>query len=363
MKLGVFCLLPQRDSGTPAPEVFANAVEQVKLAEDIGIDIAWFAEHHFSNYCLCVSPLVMAAYCAGQTTRIRLGTGVVVLPLYDPIRLIEEIATVDVMSGGRLVLGIGSGYQAYEFERFGHTLDESIDRSLEMLDMMELAFTQDTFSYDGKYYQQPPTSLSIKPLQKPMPEVYVAGMMRDERMRKRMVENRYVPLAQPRWGPASMMVDTRRDFEEMYRKYGKDDSDVPMAVLRWLNVTESEEESLSAAEALRYTYRVALACRGGYQQMDGAVHREIKAEGETSLEIMAEYAHVGSVEKITNQIAEEIETYHPSHICFSMGMGDHTRTMRSLEKLGSEIIPGVERRLGPLDAIRTGNDAAAPPTS
>ena len=100
MKLGVFCLLPQREQATPPEQVFAQTVEQVQLAEAIGLDIAWFAEHHFSNYCLCVSPLVMAAYVAPITKRIRLGSGVVVLPLYDPVRLIEEVATVDVMSGG-----------------------------------------------------------------------------------------------------------------------------------------------------------------------------------------------------------------------------------------------------------------------
>ena len=359
MKLGLFCLLQQRDPTTPPRQVIAETVEQVKLAEAIGLDIAWFAEHHFSNYCLCVSPLVMAAYCAPVTERIRLGTAVVVLPLYDPMRLIEEVATVDVMCGGRLVLGIGSGYQPFEFERFRTTLDESIDRSLEILDMMDLAYSQESFSYQGKYYQQPLTSLGIKPLQKPTPEIYIAGMLRDERVRRRLVEKRYVPLAQPRWGPPSMMVDTRRNFEQMYRDGGKDTSDVPMAVLRWLNVTDSHEESLAAADTLRYTYRVALACRGGYEEMDGHIHREVPADGEPSLEQIIEYAPIGNVDKIAAQVADEIETYRPSHICFSVAMGDHARSMRSLEKLGSEIIPKLESRLGPLDAIGTAGSVAA----
>ena len=280
-----------------------------------------------------------------------MGTAVVVLPLYDPIRLIEEIATVDVMSGGRLVLGIGSGYQPFEFERFRTTLDESIDRSLEILEMMDLAFAQETFSYDGKYYKQPPTSLGIKPIQQPTPEIYIAGMLRDERVRRRLVEKGYVPLAQPRWGPPSMMVDARRNFEEMYRECGKAASNVPMAVLRWLNITDNKDEALEAADHLRYTYRVALACRGDYQELDGSIHRELPAEGEPSLEDIIQYAPIGDVEKVTAQLAEEIETYQPSHICFSIGMGDHARSMRSLELLGSEIIPKLESRFGPLDEI------------
>lgn len=259
--------------------------------------------------------------------------------------MIEEIATVDVLSGGRLVLGIGSGYQSFEFERLRTTLDESIERSLEILDMMDLAFSQTTFSYDGKYYQQPPTSIGIKPIQQPGPEVYVAGMVRDERVRRRIVEKRYVPLAQPRWGPPSLMLDTRRNFEQMYEKYGQDSGDVPLAVLRWLNVTESHEESLEAADNLRYTYRVAFACRGGYQELDGHIHREIPAEGEPDLEDIARYALIGDVGKITDQIAEEFQTYHPDHMCFSLGMGSHARSMRTLERLGSEIMPRLQNEM------------------
>ena len=307
MKFGLFCLLGQRDPGVSSTVIFDEAVELVKLADEIGLDTAWFAEHHFSNYCLCVSPLMMATYCAPLTTNIRLGTGVVVLPLYDPIRLIEEIATVDVLSRGRLVLGIGSGYQAFEFDRFRTSLDESIDRSLETLDMMDLAFSRKSFSYDGRYYKQPPTSVGVKPIQQPSPEIFVAGMMRDERVRKRVVEKGYVPLAQPRWGPPSIMIDTRRNFEQMYEQYGKDPAEVPLAVLRWLNVTESKEETLEAADSLRYTYRVAFACRGGYQELDGHIHKEIPTDNEPDLEDIARYAQVGDVDKITAQIKEEIK--------------------------------------------------------
>ena len=351
MKLGLFCLMAQRDPSVPAAQIFEQTAEQVQLADEVGLDVAWFAEHHFSNYCICVSPLMMAAYCAPLTKRIRLGTAVVVMPLYEPIRLLEEIATVDILSGGRLVLGIGSGYQAFEFERFRTTLDESIGRSLEMLDMMDLAFSQKTFSYDGTFYQQPPTSLAVQPIQQPGPEIYIAGMLREERVRRRIVENRYVPLAQPRWGPPSMMVESRQNLEQMYEEYGADASDVPLAVLRWLNVTQSDDDAEQAADALRYTYRVALACRGGYQQLDGAVHEELPASEEPSLEDIRKFALIGDVDKIVAQISEEINAYHPSELCFSMGMGDHTRTLKSIEKLGREIIPRLEAEFGPLADI------------
>src|SRR5262249_57084156 len=95
--------------------------EQFARADWLGYCRACSAEHHFSTYCMCASPLMMVAHCAASTRNIRLGTAVVVVPLYNPERLIAEIATADAMSGGRLMLGVGAGYQPYEFERFAST--------------------------------------------------------------------------------------------------------------------------------------------------------------------------------------------------------------------------------------------------
>ena len=119
MHFGQFNLMGYRTPGTKAHELYDNAIEQVKAAEANGFEIAWFAEHHFSNYCVCPSPLMMLARLAGETKRIKLGSAVVVTPLYQPVRLISEIGMVDALTHGRLVLGVGSGYQPYEFERFG----------------------------------------------------------------------------------------------------------------------------------------------------------------------------------------------------------------------------------------------------
>src|SRR5215469_4829950 len=119
MDFGIFNLMGSRRPDKPTAQVFGEVAEQTRLADTLGYTIAWFAEHHFSNYCLCASPLMMVAHCASITQRIRLGTAVVVLPLYNPARLAAEIATADALSNGRLMLGIGAGYQPYEFERFG----------------------------------------------------------------------------------------------------------------------------------------------------------------------------------------------------------------------------------------------------
>ena len=155
MEFGIFNLMGSRTPEKPTAEVFAEVAEQTRLADELGYAIAWFAEHHFSNYCLCASPLMMVAHCASITKKIRLGTAVVVLPLYNPARLAAEIATADALSNGRLMLGVGAGYQPYEFERFGVDIKANLEMTEEFCDILDRAFSQDFFSYNGKYLSDP----------------------------------------------------------------------------------------------------------------------------------------------------------------------------------------------------------------
>src|SRR5262245_45995658 len=150
MKLGLFNLMNQRDASTSPRQVVEDTVAMVKLADEIGFDVAWFAEHHFSNYSVCPSPLMMAAYCAGMTHKIRLGAAVLVLPLYDPVRLVQEIGLLDIQSGGRAVIGIGSGYQKYEFDRFHRKLSEKVEISMELWDILEMGLSTGVIEYSGK---------------------------------------------------------------------------------------------------------------------------------------------------------------------------------------------------------------------
>src|SRR5258707_3277566 len=174
MEFGIFNLMGSRDPEKPTAEIFAEVAEQTRLADELGYAIAWFAEHHFSNYCLCASPLMIIAHCASITKKIRLGTAVVVLPLYNPARLAAEIATADALSNGRLMLGVGAGYQPYEFQRFGVDIKQNLEMTEEFSEILDLELNRDFFSYQGKHYQLPETHIPARTVQKPLP-IYVAG--------------------------------------------------------------------------------------------------------------------------------------------------------------------------------------------
>src|SRR5688500_13003452 len=149
MDIGTF-LLMQSPSGRSSEEIYARGVEQAQAAEALGFRNVWLGEHHFSTYGYLSRPLQLATYIAAKTTRLRVGTAVVVVPLHHPLIIAEEIANLDLLSGGRCDIGLGRGYQRYEFERFGLQLDSSGERWNESIDIMLKAFEGKPFSHEGK---------------------------------------------------------------------------------------------------------------------------------------------------------------------------------------------------------------------
>ncbi|MDH3688964.1 MAG: LLM class flavin-dependent oxidoreductase [Gammaproteobacteria bacterium] len=347
MKFDLFSLMQKRDETWTAGDVFDDMVDTVRLGEQIGMETAWFAEHHFNNYSLCPSPLMAAAYCAGQTSRIRLGTAVVVLPLYQPLRLLQEIGMVDVMSNGRLVVGIGSGYQDYEFQRFGVKLAENVDHTLEILDILELGLTQDEFAYTGRYYKYPATQIAIKPIQQPMPEIWVAGLMSHPKVQKRVAQSGYVPMLTPSWNPMSSLIAVRDSYRDINRSIGRDSASLPLGLMRFIHVTNSREEAIDAAERARYSSRASLSLRLDYAKFNGIYVEDSPAKNEPPIEEMVENYIIGDVEHCIEKIVKDHDVMLHSHMLCNVQLGGvpHRRVMRTMEALGNDIIPGVQKEL------------------
>src|ERR1043166_1921599 len=106
VKLGLFNLMGLYDRNTSPASVVQTSIDMVTMAEDLGFDIAWFAEHHFTNHSICPASLLMVAHCANEVAQIRLGPAVLVLPFHNPVRLVQEAAFADLLTRGRLVLGL-----------------------------------------------------------------------------------------------------------------------------------------------------------------------------------------------------------------------------------------------------------------
>ena len=352
MQFGYFNLMQVRDPAKPPKAAFQECLAQVKLAEDIGFEMAWFAEHHFSTYSVCASPMVMAAWVAGQTKKIKLAPGVLLLPLYDPVRLIQEVGMVDLMSDGRFVLGIGTGYQPYEFERFNVNLKEGGDRFVEFLDMMEQALTTGQFSYKGKYYSYPETRIATRP-ERRLPEDYIAGVLNHPVIRKHIAERNYVPLLAPAWNPITLVEKQLEDYHEVARSVGVPAEKFPFSVMRFVHVTDSKDDARAAAENFRFSTRAAVALRNNYGEFDGVTPRDIPAKDEPSIDQIVANCIIGDPHTCAEKIVAEAKKLNPIHYaCFMQaGFMSHQMASRSLERFGAEVLPLVRKALPNLDKI------------
>ncbi len=181
MKFGTFHIRQLHESERD-DRAYHQELEQIEYAEELGFDAVWLAEHHFSRYSIIPDPMVMLANMAQRTRRVRIGVAVEVLPLHNPIRLAEQIATVDILSGGRLDVGLGRGYQKGEFESLGQDLMHSRERFKEAYELLQLAWKPGQFSYTGKHFTVPPMEVYPKPLQKPHPPLWIASSGTPETM-------------------------------------------------------------------------------------------------------------------------------------------------------------------------------------
>ncbi|MSP89605.1 MAG: LLM class flavin-dependent oxidoreductase [Alphaproteobacteria bacterium] len=352
MHFGLFSLMAQRDKTTPARQIYAETVEHVKLAEQLGFEIAWFAEHHFSNYCLCPSPLTMATYLAPQTSRIKLGPAVIVAPLYEPVRMLEDIAVADVVSDGRLVLGFGSGYQEYEFQKFGVDLKNSRAIFLETLDLIEGYLAGEPLVFEGQHIRIPETYFRVRPLQK-RPDIYVAGLMNDPVTQKRIAASGYVPFFTTGWNTLDMIKETRDKVTATYAESGGKADATPFAIQQYIFITDDKQEALQAADGARYIRRVAMSMRGKYGELEGSFLKEIAVPDEPPIEEIAKRMIIGSPTDCAEKLATEFAALKPTHVSCFMAIPGMTQkqTLRSMERFAGEVLPLVEKQLGPLANI------------
>jgi alkanesulfonate monooxygenase SsuD/methylene tetrahydromethanopterin reductase-like flavin-dependent oxidoreductase (luciferase family) len=146
------------------------------LVEPLGFDSLFALEHHFTGYAMTPSPVQLLTYYAGRTKRITLGTSVIVLPWHDPIRVAEEIALLDILSGGRTIIGFGRGAASVEYQGFRIPQDEARARFVECAQIVQMALSQDSFEWNGQYYQIPRTSIRPRAMSHPERRFYASSV-------------------------------------------------------------------------------------------------------------------------------------------------------------------------------------------
>ncbi len=349
MKIGLMFLFSDL-AHLPQDQVFSEILEEIDYAEELGFDSVWVPEHHYATPGIIGNPLLLAAAISQRTKRIEIGTAATVLPFQHPLRIAEDAALIDVLSNGRFSLGVGRGWQVPEFEAF--QIDQTASKGMfnESLEIIRKAWTEEQFSYDGKYWSFKDVSVFPKPVQKPHPKIYQTVVTPSS---YEVAGSQLLPIIR---SLNFVSIDTveagTKLYEEQIQKQGKQlvDIDLPLSVK--IHVADTDEEAERDAAPNAQWFYDALS-----QFLPGAPGRPRPSSGyEEYPEDPSQVATLaaddpwawgtvhGSPETVLKQIQAYSERVFTNHWMAWMRIGQlsHEKVMRSMELFAKEVMPKLK---------------------
>jgi probable F420-dependent oxidoreductase len=221
---------------------FEATIQECERAEALGFDSVWLGEHH-NHPLLYPTPLIGLAAIASRTRRLRLGTGVLLLPLYHPLAVAEEGAMVDMISGGRLILGLGAGYAPEEFAAFGISIKERGRRLEEGASLLHRLWTEEHVSHEGRHYRVTDVTLGPRPVQQPRPPIWFAGWVEAAIRRAARLGDAWLG------GPSARLDELAacvRIFQEARQDMAQRPHNPDIALMRYVFVADNLEQAYAA---------------------------------------------------------------------------------------------------------------------
>ena len=336
VQFGLFSLTTLSAPRGDTAQLISETRAEVKVADELDFDIAWFAEHHFSNYSITTSPLLLVAHMAQATSRIHLGPAVIVLPFYEPLRLAEDVCLTDAMCDGRLVLGLGFGYQPREFAKFGIPFAERYERGLEAWDLIDQAMAGH-IDHRGPHVNAK-LDVAVTATQQQIP-TFVVGS--DPIVMETVARRQATPFVTPGLQPLAAAQRMRENYASVYGE------PMPFAMQRYVFVSDDPNERRAAAEQVRNVGRMAGNLRREQPLMSGAHLDRPAFDHEPSLDDIEAGALIGTAAEVAERIIAEANALSLSHLSCFMRLADmpHDVAMRSIEMFGRDVIPAVRAQL------------------
>jgi alkanesulfonate monooxygenase SsuD/methylene tetrahydromethanopterin reductase-like flavin-dependent oxidoreductase (luciferase family) len=350
MRFGTYYFLQAPPSVTH-PDVIRQEVEQMVWTEELGFDSIWLTEHHFIDYGLSVSPAVLATAAAMRTRRVRIGLAAAILPFHDPIRLAEELALVDILSEGRLDVGVGRGNRPVEFEGYRVPQIENRERFEECLAILLKAWTQDRFSFEGRHYTIPEVRVIPKPLQQPHPPVYVVCTSPDTIEATAL---RGAPMLNSLLrGGVDQLARSRDTYVKACEKAGRTASETASLLSRWgvsrhVYVAPTDAQALAEARDAEMWYQESLRRFLIPERID-QVHPLLQPGFRAMQErfatvsweqLVAESVAFGSPDTVAERVDEFRRLGVGEMLCWmNFGGLPQDRVRRSMELFAREVMP------------------------
>jgi len=339
MRFGVTYNLEFVDDVHKSPQNYVRQVlEQTELLEQLGFDAVWYSEHHTGRYSFG-NPAVIAAAAATRTKTIKIGTGVSLLPLHEPIFLAEEYALLDVLSNGRLEYGIGRGYLAHEYDWVNVPLEESHSRYHEIADFLLKAWTSEgKFDFEGTHYQINGYECFPKPMQQPFPAIYASAGTTMESFR--WAGEKGFHLGTAFFLPdISMLPEGIATYRAALAEFGHDPASREVMAITQMYCHEDHKTALRDGQQYANNYYRHFAKLGGatesnpiysyYNELDSL---DLNANGQTLL---------GSPQFLVDQISSYQDDYGLDYLMIEVAQGGapHEKVCHALELFASEVMP------------------------
>lgn len=321
----------------PIQDVYRGELDLIESAEALGYDSIWLTEHHFAEDAYSPALVPVAATVAARTERVRIGTNLMLLPLYHPVRLAEDIAVLDILSGGRIDVGVGQGYVEQEFTGFGIPKSERTGRFVESLAILKALWSEPKCTYTGTYFQLQDAALSPRPWQRPHPPIWVGAT---------------APAAVQRAGlfGANLLGLTSRRLQSIYEQAlvdgGWDPAERSVLQLLWVYVAPTDDEAWEWAAP---HFHHVLATYAGWAAQSGDAARM-----SSSLTVLPapDLRHTdpnrlmfppifGSPDTVFAAIDDRLQRVRATHLCLAMrlpGMADD-RAYSSMKLFAEEVAP------------------------
>ena len=345
MEFGVFHEFPRRE-GISDSTAFAQSFELVDAAEQWGLDVMWLAELHISPRSVLASPIACAAAIAARTERMKIGTAVQVLPLAHPLRQAEEWATIDQISKGRLIFGVGRSGFARTYNAYGIPYAESRDRFSEALDIILKAWTETGFSYEGKYTSVNNVNVTPKPYQKPHPPIRVAATTPDTFVT--LGTQGHHMFSAVRQGTISDLVPDLERYQAARKAAGHEGPGQVFLRIP-IYIADTEQQAIDEPERSLMTFYHNMAAQLAQSATEaGANPRELREQRSQALEALSyeaarrEKVVVGTPKQVTARLKELREELGLSGILAELNCGGqipHDQVMHSLNLLCNEVMP------------------------
>jgi len=246
----------------PDHQIYSEDLRLADLAEPLGFDSIWSVEHHFTGYAMVPNVVQLLSYLAGRTERVQLGTAVIVLPWHDPVRVAEEIAMLDVLSGGRTIFGFGRGAATVEYDGFRIPMAESRPRFVEAAKVVVEALTHERFSYDGEFFKIPEMSIRPRPISHPERRLFASSVSPESA--EIMAKLGFGVLVVPQRDWATCQADIER-----YRETAQSTGHKPRPPICLINVSVSESRDQARELANRYMGAMFDSIDAHYHFSDG----------------------------------------------------------------------------------------------